>query len=33
MFKIPETHEGFTLSKKEHDDESIGITNYKNVVC
>ena len=33
MFKIPESHENFCLSKKEHDDETVGLINPKNIVC
>ncbi len=33
MYKIPETHENFTLSKKEHDDQTIGQTNERHLVC
>lgn len=33
MFKIPETHENFSLSKKEHDDQTIGFPNERNLVC
>lgn len=33
MYKIPETHENFSLSKKEHDDQTIGFNNERNIVC
>eukprot|EP00347_Sterkiella_histriomuscorum_P005330 403357024 len=33
MYKIPETHENFSLSKKEHDDQTIGLRNERHLVC
>ncbi len=33
MYKIPETHENFCLSKKDHDDATIGLRNDKNLMC
>ena len=33
MFKIPETHQGFSLSKKEQDDVTVGLPNQRHVVC
>ena len=31
--EIPETHDGFSLSKKEMDDVTIGKPNQKNLLC
>jgi hypothetical protein len=33
MFRIPDTHDNFTLSKKEHDDQTIGFANPKPIIC
>ena len=33
MLKIPETHAGFQLSKKEQDDMTVGLPNERHVVC
>jgi hypothetical protein len=33
MVQIPPTHEGFSLSKKEQDDSSIGLQNQTNLLC
>ena len=31
--RIPESHVGFTLSKKEKDDPSVGLPNERHVIC
>lgn len=33
MFKIPETHIDFQLSKKELDDVTVGYNNERNIIC
>lgn len=33
MFKIPDTHLGFQLSKKEQDDMTVGLPNPRHIVC
>lgn len=33
MIKIPESHIGFQLSKKEQDDQTVGLTNPRHIVC
>ena len=33
MVQIPPTHEGFSLSKKDQDDVTIGQPNSVNIVC
>ena len=33
MLRIPETHENFSLSKKEQDDQTIGLVNPRHLVC
>ena len=30
---VPDTHEGFSLSKKEQDDVTIGLPNQTNLLC
>ena len=33
MFKIPETHADFHLSKKELDDQTVGLQNERHIIC
>lgn len=33
MLKIPESHAGFSLSKKEQDDMTVGLANDRHVIC
>lgn len=33
MFRIPDSHDNFSLSKKEQDDQTIGLVNPKPIVC
>ena len=33
MFKIPETHLNFQLSKKDQDDMTVGLPNPRHIEC
>lgn len=33
MLRIPETHIGFSLSKKEQDDDTVNCANPRHVIC
>ena len=33
MMGIPETHDNFSLSKKDQDDQTIGFPNPKAIIC
>lgn len=33
MTKIPDSHQGFQLSKRDQDDETVGIANVRHIIC